>query len=252
MAIKTTSLTEWLAANPTVVSNAIKDDFLKIAKNDMVDLMNKNLTALGDGVFIGKRQHELTYYVMAMEPWNTTNIGITQADADAVVIQYGGYRLGIALDEVKRQWGSSTTVQVNRIEDLNSYDGKARMAAIMANAAYSDDSPDTYACAYAYAYSKGHTGDPGGESTIAAKSWWLPTMGDLALIHKYFNTINLAIARINAAGKQQATPIEKTNYWSCVEYHDKRFSWNMSFRDGGRGIGFSNQNLRVRPVTEWQ
>lgn len=250
MAIETTSLTAWLKANPTVVSNAIKDDFLKIAKNDMVDMMNKNLTALGDGVFIGKQQRESTYSYMRMENWQTTNIGIAQADADAIVIQYGGYRLGIALDEAARQWGSSTTVQVNSNQDLNSYDGKARTAAIMANAAFSADSPDTYAVAYAYAYSNGHTGDPGGDSTIAAKSWWLPTMGDLALIHDHFNTINLAIARINAAGKQQATPLDRAYYWSCVE-PGASYARGLSFGNGRRGGYSRGIQHRVRPVTAW-
>ena len=250
MAIQTTSLTEWLKANPTVVSNAIKDDFLKIAKNDIVDMMNKNLTALGDGVFIGKLQRESTYSYMRMEEWNRTNIGITQADADAIVIQYGGYRLGIALDEVTRQWGSSTTVVVNNNQDLNSYDGKACTAAIMANAAFSADSPDTYAVAYAYAYSKGHTGDPGGDSTIAAKSWWLPTMGDLALIHDHFNTINLAIARINAAGKQQATPLNRAGYWSCVEAGASGARL-LAFDYGYRGNYSRGNQHRVRPVTAW-
>lgn len=248
MAIKTTSLTGWLKANPTVVSNAIKDDFLKIAKNDMVDLMNKNLTALGDGVFIGKMQREEWGSYPRMEEWNRTNIGITQADADAIVIQYGGYRLGIALDEVPRQWGSSTTVVVNNNQDLNSYDGKARTAAIMANAAFAADSPDTYAVAYAYAYTKGHTGDPGGESTIAAKSWWLPTMGDLALIYDHFNTINLAIARINTAGKQQATPLSRVGYWSCVET-GATHARNLNFGTGSRGNGGRGNRFRVRPVT---
>lgn len=250
MAIKTTSLTGWLKANPTVVSNAIKDDFLKIAKNDMVDLMNKNLTALGDGVFIGKQQKELGYSYMRMEPWNTTNIGITQADADAIVVQYGGYRLGIAIDEVERLWGSSTEVEVNSSQDLNSFDGKARTAAIMENAAFSADSPDTYAVAYAYAYSKTHTGDPGGDSTIAAKSWWLPTMGDLALIHHYFYTINLAIARINAAGKQQATPLGFKDYWSCVESHAIN-ALHQNFSNGYRGSGGRGIRFQVRPVTAW-
>lgn len=250
MAIQTTSLTEWLTANPTVVSNAIKDDFLKIAKNDMVDLMNKNLTALGDGVFIGKQQREEWGTYMRMEEWNRTNIGITQADADAIVIQYGGYRLGIALDEATRQWGSSTTVQVNSNQDLNSYDGKERTAAIMANAAFAADSPDTYAVAYAYAYSKGHTGDPGGDSTIAAKSWWLPTMGDLALIHDHFNTINLAIARINAAGKQQATPLSRAGYWSCVEGGASN-ARGLSFNYGIRGGNSRSNQDRVRPVAAW-
>ena len=248
MAIETTSLTAWLKANPTVVSNAIKDDFLKIAKNDMVDLMNKNLTALGDGVFIGKQQRESTYSYMRMENWQTTNIGIAQADADAIVIQYGGYRLGIALDEAVRKWGSSTTVQVNSNQDLNSYDGKARTAAIMANAAFSADNPNTYAVAYAYAYSKGHTGDPGGDSTIAAKSWWLPTMGDLALIHDHFNTINLAIARINAAGKQQATPLGRAYYWSCVELGASGARY-LNFGSGNRGTNSRSNQFRVRPVT---
>ena len=248
MAIKTTSLTEWLAANPTVVSNAIKDDFLKIAKNDMVDLMNKNLTALGDGVFIGKMQKEVWGSYPRMEEWNRTNIGITQADADAIVIQYGGYRLGIALDEVTRQWGSSTTVQVNNNPNLNSYDGMTRTAAIMKNAAFSADSPDTYAVAYAYAYSKGHTGDPGGDSAIAAKSWWLPTMGDLALIYDHFNTINLAIARINAAGKLRATQLNRTYYWSCVESQTTQAK-SLNFGLGHRGINARGNSLRVRPVT---
>lgn len=248
MAIQTTSLTEWLKANPTVVSNAIKDDFLKIAKNDIVDLNNKNLTALGDGVFIGKMQKEKWGSYLRMEQWQTTDIGIAQADADAIVIQYGGYRLGIALDEAIRQWGSATTVQVNSNQDLNSYDGKARTAAIMANAAFAADSPDTYAVAYAYAYSKGHTGDPGGESTIAAKSWWLPTMGDLALIHSHFNTINLAIARINAAGKQQAIPLNRANYWSCVE-GEASLARYLAFGGGIRGGYSRSTQFRVRPVT---
>lgn len=248
MAIQTTSLTEWLKANPTVVSNAIKDDFLKIAKNDMVDLMNKNLTALGDGVFIGKMQKEEWGQYPRMENWQTTDIGIAQNDADAIVIQYGGYRLGIALDEATRQWGSSTTVQVNSNQDLNSYDGKARTAAIMANAAFAADSPDTYAVAYAYAYSKEHTGDPGGDSTIEAKSWWLPTMGDLALIHDHFNTINLAIARINAAGKQQATPLSQADYWSCVE-SSASGAGLLAFGTGLRGGTSRSRQVRVRPVT---
>lgn len=248
MAIQTTSLTEWLKANPTVVSNAIKDDFLKIAKNDMLDLMNKNLTALGDGVFIGKMQKEEWGSYLRMEQWQTTNIGIAQADADAIVIQYGGYRLGIALEEVSRQWGSSTTVQVNSNQDLNSYDGKDRTAVIMANAAFAADSPDTYAVAYAYAYSKGHTGDPGGDSTIAAKLWWLPTMGDLALIHDHFNTINLAIARINAAGKQKATPLNRSYYWSCVE-NEASYAKGLSFDGGLRGYDSRSIQHRVRPVT---
>ena len=248
MAIKSQSLTEWIKANPSVVSNAIKDNFLQIAKNDMVNLMNQNLTALGDGVFIGKAQHESWGTYMRMEEWNRTEIGIKQADADAIVIQYGGYRLGIALDEVSRQWGSSTEVEVNSDSNNNSFDGKQRTAAIMTNSAFASDSPDTYAVAYAYNYSKSHTGDPGGDGVIAAKSWWLPTMGDLALIYDHYNTINLAIARINAAGKQTVMPLTRSDYWSCVESGSRR-AWDLSFGNGNRGAGSRSLSYRVRPVT---
>lgn len=248
MAIKSQSLTEWIKANPSVVSNAIKDNFLQIAKNDMVNLMNQNLTALGDGVFIGKAQHESWGTYMRMEEWNRTEIGIKQADADAIVIQYGGYRLGIALDEVSRQWGSSTEVEVNSGSNNNSFDGKQRTAAIMTNSAFASDSPDTYAVAYAYNYSKSHTGDPGGDGVIAAKSWWLPTMGDLALIYDHYNTINLAIARINAAGKQTVMPLTRSSYWSCVE-SGSRNAWFLNFGNGSRGTYSRSSSLRVRPVT---
>ena len=248
MAIKSQSLTEWIKANPSVVSNAIKDNFLQIAKNDMVNLMNQNLTALGDGVFIGKAQHESWGTYMRMEEWNRTEIGIKQADADAIVIQYGGYRLGIALDEVSRQWGSSTEVEVNSDSNNNSFDGKQRTAAIMTNSAFASDSPDTYAVAYAYNYSKSHTGDPGGDGVIAAKSWWLPTMGDLALIYDHYNTINLAIARINAAGKQTVMPLTRSYYWSCVE-SGSRGAWYLHFGFGYRGANSRSNSIRVRPVT---
>ena len=248
MAIKSQSLTEWIKANPSVVSNAIKDNFLQIAKNDMVNLMNQNLTALGDGVFIGKAQHESWGTYMRMEEWNRTEIGIKQADADAIVIQYGGYRLGIALDEVSRQWGSSTEVEVNSDSNNNSFDGKQRTAAIMTNSAFASDSPDTYAVAYAYNYSKSHTGDPGGDGVIAAKSWWLPTMGDLALIYDHYNTINLAIARINAAGKQTVMPLTRSGYWSCVE-SGSRNAWDLNFGYGLRGTNSRSASYRVRPVT---
>jgi len=242
MAIKTKKMSEWLASNGQAITNA--------SSASMKTYMEQNLRSLQDGVYIGKKQWESWGTYMRIDPWQTTNIGITAADADAIVVQMGGYRLGISLDEpAALAWGSSDKVRVIQSSDLNSFDGKTLTANIMANAAYKSDDPKTYAVAYAYNYSKGHTGDPGGDPTIAAKSWWLPSMGDLALIHRYFETINLALARLQKAGKQTVTLLQRTAYWSSCEQSETN-AWNLNFGNGDRGNydGVAGK-LRVRPVT---
>ena len=242
MAIKTKKMSEWLASNGQAITNA--------SSASMKTYMEQNLRSLQDGVYIGKKQWDSWGTYMRIDPWQTTNIGITAADADAIVVQMGGYRLGISLDEpAALAWGSSDKVRVNQSSDLNSFDGKTLTANIMANAAYKSDDPKTYAVAYAYNYSKGHTGDPGGDPTIAAKSWWLPSMGDLALIHRYFETINLALARLQKAGKQTVTLLQRTYYWSSCELSETG-AWNLGFDNGFRGGGdkVTDKN-RVRPVT---
>ena len=242
MAIKTKKMSEWLASNGQAITNA--------SSASMKTYMEQNLRSLQDGVYIGKKQWESWGTYMRIDPWQTTNIGITAADADAIVVQMGGYRLGISLDEpAALAWGSSDKVRVNQSSDLNSFDGKTLTANIMANAAYKSDDPKTYAVAYAYNYSKGHTGDPGGDPTIAAKSWWLPSMGDLALIHRYFETINLALARLQKAGKQTVTLLQRTSYWSSCERSETN-AWNLDFGRGNRGLnGKVTNKYHVRPVT---
>ena len=236
-------MSDWLAQNGAAITNA--------SKASMLEYMNNNLKPLQDGVYIGKNQKESWGSYKRIEPWQTTSIGIAKADADAIVIQYGGYRLGISLTEPDAlSWGSSTSTLGYQISnDMNTFDGAARTNAIMASATYKNDAPATYAVAYAHAYSKAHAGDPGGDSNIAAGSWWLPSMGDLALIHQHFETINLALQRIKNAGKQSVSLLQRTYYWSCLE-GSAGGAWNLHF-----GIGFRGGNnkvtykLHVRPVT---
>ncbi len=264
MAIKTKSISEWLAANPSVVMDAIQTQVQAQIKSwvssngqaitdasaaTMKSYMEQNLRPLQDGVYIGKKQQETWGYYMRCEPWQTTNIGITAADADAIVIQYGGYRLGISLDEPDALvWGSGS-VQVNQSNNMNSFDGKALTAAIMASDTYKNDDAATYAVAYAYNYAKTHTGDAGGDSTIAAHEWWLPTMGDLALIHQNFETINLALTRIKNAGKQSVSLLQRALYWSSCESSATN-AYNLGFSNGHRNnTTKTSGKLRVRPVT---
>lgn len=256
MAIKTRKISDWLSANGQVITNA--------SAASMKTYLEQNLRPLQDGVYIGKRQNDgwgsqsggetaMIGSYMRIEPWQTTSIGISSADADAIVIQHSGYRLGIALSEpsAAMKWGSvqnSGSIGYQQSSDLNTFDGITRTSGIMASSYYKNDDPASYAVAYCWNYMTKRTeGDK--ICQIGKHNWWLPTMGDLALIHRYFETINLALLRIRNAGKQSVDLLKRTGYWSCVECSDNN-AWYLNFNNGGRSdndkVGYS---LRVRPVT---
>ena len=84
---------------------------------------------------------------------------------------------------------------------------------------------------------------------IGKHNWWLPTMGDLALIHQHFETINLALQRIKDAGNQSVSLLQRTHYWSCVESSGNS-AWTLLFDYGFRAYnGKVDTSGRVRPVT---
>lgn len=246
MAIRTRKISDWLSANGQAVTNA--------SKASMKTYLEQNLRSLQDGVYIGKIQKETWGSYMRCEAWQITDIGISKADADAVVVQHGSTRIGIALTEpsATMKWGSvqdASSVGYQTSSDWSLLDGKIRTAAIMASSYYKNDSPQTYAVAFCYNYSKSHTGDPGGDASIPSKSWYLPATGELEIIRSHFETINLALQRIKNAGKQSADLLQRTSYWSSVESSGTD-AWLLSFGTGGRGVnGKVGRSYRVRPVT---
>lgn len=246
MAIKTRKISDWLSANGQAVTNA--------SAASMKAYLEQNLRSLQDGVYIGKIQRESWGSYMRCEAWQTTSIGISKADADAVVVQHGSTRIGIALVEpsAAMKWGSvqnASSVGYQTSSDWSLLDGKTRTAAVMASSYYKNDSPQTYAVAYCYNYSKSHTGDPGGDVSIPAKSWYLPATGELEIIRSHFETINLALQRIKNAGKQSADLLQRTRYWSSVEYSGTE-SWCLNFGNGFRDYnGKVDNTFRVRTVT---
>ena len=246
MAIKTRKISDWLSANGQAVTNA--------SAASMKAYLEQNLRSLQDGVYIGKIQKETWGTYMRCEAWQTTSIGISRADADAVVVQHGSTRIGVALTEPSSamKWGSvqnSSSVGYQTSSDWSLLDGQTRTSAIMASSYYKNDSPSTYAVAYCYNYSKSHTGDPGGDVSIPAKSWHLAATGELEIIRSHFETINLALQRIKNAGKQNADLLQRAGYWSCVERSGSG-AWGLFFDLGYRsGLGKVGDSLRVRPVT---
>lgn len=246
MAIKTRKISDWLSANGQAITNA--------SVASMKAYLEQNLRSLQDGVYIGKIQKETWGTYMRCEMWQTSSIGISKADADAVVVQHGSTRIGIALTEpsAAMKWGSvqnASSVGYQTSSDWSLLDGKTRTAAIMASSYYKNDSPQTYAVAYCYNYSKSHTGDPGGDVSIPAKSWHLPASGELEIIRSHFDTINLALQRIKNAGKQNANLLQKEYYWSCVETSGE-YALILNFGFGHRGkYDKVDHSYRVRPVT---
>lgn len=248
MAIKTRKISDWLSVNGQAITNASADS--------MKAYLEQNLRSLQDGVYIGKIQNETWGSYMRCEAWQTTSIGISKADADAVVVQYGSTRIGISLTEpsAAMKWGSvqnASSVGYQASTDWSLLDGKTRTDAIMASSYYKNDSPQTYAVAYCYNYSKSHTGDPGGDASIPAKSWHLPATGELEIIRSHFETINLALQRIKNAGKMNVDLLKRERYWSCVE-HTGADAWVLRFDNGGRSYYNKAEGLLlVRPVTEF-
>ena len=246
MAIKTRKISDWLSANGQAITNA--------SAASMKAYLEQNLRSLQDGVYIGKIQKETWGTYMRCEPWQTTSIGISRADADAVVVQHGSTRIGVALTEPSSamKWGSvqnASSVGYQTSSDWSLLDGQTRTAAIMASSYYKNDSPSTYAVAYCYNYSKSHTGDPGGDVSIPAKSWHLAATGELEIIRSHFETINLALQRIKNAGKQNADLLQRARYWSCVEGSGTS-AWYLDFVNGFRDRkGKVGLSFRVRPVT---
>lgn len=249
-------MSDWLSQNGEAVTNA--------SKASMQAYLNQNLRPLQDGVYIGKMQNDgwgsqagdenaVIGSYKRIEPWQTTGIGISSGDADAIVIQHGGYRLGIALTEPSdaMKWGSvqnSSSVGYQTSGDLNTFDGSTRTAGIMASSYYKNDDPATYGVAYCWNYMTKRT-EGSKICQIGKHNWWLPTMGDLALIHQHFETINLALQRIKDAGKQSVSLLQRTLYWSCVETSGLN-AWGLNFSYGyRRSNGKVDYSFRVRPVT---
>ena len=256
MAIKTRKISEWLSANGQAITNA--------SKASMQAYLEQNIRPLQDGVYIGKMQNDgwgsqtgdenaVIGSYKRIEPWQTTGIGISSGDADAIVIQHGGYRLGIALTEPSNamKWGSvqnNSSVGYQTSGDLNTFDGSTRTAGIMASSYYKNDDPATYGVAYCWNYMTNRT-DGSKICQIGKHNWWLPTMGDLALIHQHFETINLALQRIKDAGRQSVSLLQRTVYWSCVEDSGSN-AWFLIFDLGNRNSdGKVDGSYRVRPVT---
>lgn len=207
-----------------------------ISKQSLVSVAEELLQSYKSVVYVAYYDHNNNIVCTPWENWNTGRSG-----ALGVVIIEGSKRLLVAIDEATLYWSSKTgsggaTTTTSKDTADGDYKGRSNTSEIVSSSSFSSDGSG-YAPGYCHAYSKGNK---------AAGSWWLPSLGELGMIWKYFEPINAALARISGATQLSVVP-----YWSSTE-HSASNAWNMNMGNGGRWhYSKATYQYRVRPVSEF-
>ena len=78
---------------------------------------------------------------------------------------------------------------------------------------------------------------------LTAGRWWLPSMGEMAMIWANFDKINYALSKISGA-----TQLQANWYWTSTQI-SATAAWHLFLNDGGMYYGYKFDQLRVRPVS---
>lgn len=247
MAIKTRKISDWLSANGQAVTNA--------SKATMKDAIRADIGQLYDGVFIMfHRKSDNFPIAVRVSSWASYHaIGEI---AEGVLLVEGGRHLVIAPTEASSaKWSSkpasssdtSGSVQISgvttttdRITALNDFAGRANTTAIINGSTSSNvTNTEDYAAGFCNRYSRTNANGGG----MKAGKWWLPSMGEMAIIWANFDKINYALSKISGA-----TLLQTDWYWTSNQY-SARTAWNLRLSDGIIGDRWKFDQNRVRPVS---
>ena len=247
MAIKTRKISDWLSANGQAVTNA--------SKATMEDAIRADVDELYDGVFIMFYRKSDDYPLAArVRFWESyQNSGEI---AEGVLLVEGGRHLVIAPTEASAaKWSSkpvsssdtSGSVQISgvttttdRITALNDFAGRANTTAIINGSTSSNvTNTEAYAAGFCNKYSRANANDKG----LTAGKWWLPSVGEMAMIWANFDKINYALSKISGA-----TQLQVDAYWSSTQ-HSAYGGWRFNLYDGYIGNTSKFYQRRVRPVS---
>lgn len=247
MAIKTRKISEWLSANGQAVTNA--------SKATMENAIRADIGQLYDGMFI-MFHRKIDNYPLAVRVNSWTSYQNSGEIAEGVLLVEGGRHLVIAPTEASSaKWSSkpisdsntSGSVQISgvtttgdRITALNDFAGRANTTAIINGSTSSNvTNTEAYAAGFCNKYSRTNANGNG----LAAGKWWLPSLGEMAMIWANFDKINYALSKISGA-----TQLQENWYWSSTQY-SASLAWYLYLGDGNMGGGWKFTQLRVRPVT---
>ena len=247
MAIKTRKISDWLSANGQAVTNA--------SKATMEDAIRADIGQLYDGVFI-MFHRKSDNYPLAVRVSSWASYQNSGEIAEGVLLVEGGRRLVIAPTEAfSAKWSSkpvsssdtSGSVQISGVTTtgdretaLNDFAGRANTTAIINGSTPSNvTNTEAYAAGFCNKYSRTNANGKG----LTAGKWWLPSMGEMAMIWANFDKINYALSKISGA-----TQLQSIWYWSSTQ-RSANGAWGLGLIDGSV-YGYDKfSQYRVRPVS---
>lgn len=257
MGIQTKKMSEWLASNGQAITNA--------SKNTMVEAVKANSLQMYDGVFVMYHRNSDGWpLAVRVSDWPSLQSG--GQIADGVLLVEGGKHIVIAPTEANAglPWSSKptkvtgsdgnvsskddgvnisgVTTTGDRLVTFADFTGKANTGAIIkASSTTNITNTEAYAPGFCNKYSRANANGKG----LLAGKWWLPSLGELAMIWANFDKINYALSKINGA-----TQLRKTWYWSSTQ-GSADYAWYLFLSDG---LVYGNCKFylgRVRPVSEF-
>lgn len=255
MGIQTKKMSEWLAANGQAITNA--------SQGTMTEVLKSNLPQMYDGVFIMYHRKSDGWPLAArVSDWPSLQSG--GQIADGVLLVEGGKHVVIAPTEATAglPWSSKPTkvtgsdgsvsskgdgVNISgvtttggRLTAFADFTGKTNTDAIIkASSTTNITNTEAYAPGFCNKYSRANANGKG----LLAGKWWLPSLGELAMILANFDKINYALSKINGA-----TQLQKTWYWSSTQ-GSADGAWYLGLSDGTVSNSYKFLQGRVRPVS---
>ena len=247
MAIKTRKISDWLSANGQAITNA--------SKATMEDAIRADIGQLYDGVFI-MFHRKSDDFPLAVRVSSWASYQASGEIAEGVLLVEGGRHLVIAPTESSSvKWSSkpvsssdiSGSVQISgvtttgdRITALNDFAGRANTTAIINGSTSSNvTNTENYAAGFCNRYSRTNANGKG----LTAGKWWLPSMGEMAMIWANFDKINYALSKISGA-----TQLQEDWYWTSTQYSVDD-AWFLHLADGFMLNYWKFNRCRVRPVS---
>lgn len=247
MAIKTRKISDWLSSNGQAITNA--------SKATMEDAIRADIGQLYDGVFIVFHRKS-DDFPLAVRVSSWASYQASGEIAEGVLLVEGGRYIVIAPTEASSaKWSSkpvsqsdtSGSVQISgvtttgdRITALNDFAGRANTTAIINGSTSSNvTNTEDYAAGFCNRYSRTNANGKG----LTAGKWWLPSMGEMAMIWANFDKINYALSKISGA-----TLLQANWYWTSTQGSAGN-AWLLGLYDGTMFNYWKFSQLGVRPVS---
>lgn len=255
MGIQTKKMSEWLAANGQAITNA--------SQGTMTEVLKSNLPQMYDGVFI--MYHGTNGdWPMAARVKDWPSLQSRGQIAEGVLLVEGGRHLVIAPTGSSSGliWSSKPTAITNstghtvskgdgvlisgvtttddRLTALADFAGRANTTAIInASSTTNITNTEAYASGFCNKYSRTNANNKG----LTAGKWWLPSLGELAMIWANFDKINYALSKINGA-----TQLLATWCWTSTQL-SADIAWALE-PNSGFVLNYTKFNqFEVRPVS---